>query len=103
MTLDFSIHPPKPLNRLRATADTETVEKRVRVLKEMVAGSLYVIDEQAVARAILARAELHRAVADPALRSDRSDRIVRSFRRTRSARSFRLTNGPAGMAHHHHH
>lgn len=101
MTVDFSIHPRRSLNRLRATADTEGVEKRVRVLQEMVAGSLYVVDEQAVARAILARAELGRAVAAPELRSTRSGRIVRSFRRTRNARSFRLTNGPAGAAHHH--
>lgn len=97
---DISTHPSKPLNRLRETADSTGVEKRVRVLKEMVASSLYVVDEQAVANAILARAAVHQTVAAPELRNDRPDRIVRSFRRTRNARSFRLTQGPAGMAHH---
>lgn len=101
--LDFSIHPCKPLKRLRETADTPGVENRVRVLKEMVASSLYVVDEQAVADAVLARAAVHRAIAEPELRSSRSHRIVRSFRRTRNARSFRLTHAPAGVAHHHHH
>jgi hypothetical protein len=101
--LDFSIHPCKPLKCLRETADTAGVENRVRVLKEMVASSLYVVDEQAVANAILARAAVHRAIAEPELRSSRSDRVVRSFRRTRNARSFRLMHGPAGVVHHHHH
>jgi hypothetical protein len=88
---------------LRETADSAGVEKRVRVLKEMVAASLYVVDEEAVANAILARAAVHHAVAAPELRNTRPDRgPVRSFRRTRNARSFRLTQGPAGVAHHHH-
>ncbi len=100
--VDISTHPPKPLNRLRETADSAGVEKRVRVLKEMVAGGLYVVDEQAVANAILARAAVRQAIAEPELRNGRPERIVRSFRRTRNARSFRLTQAPAGMAHHHH-
>jgi hypothetical protein len=101
-TTDFSIHPPKPLKPLRETADSPGVEKRVRVLKEMVASSFYVVDEHAVANAILARAAVHQAIAEPELRCARSDRTVRSFRRTRNARSFRLMHGPAGAAHHHH-
>jgi hypothetical protein len=90
---------------LRETSDNAGVEKRVRVLKEMVDSSLYVVDERAVANAILARAVVNQAVAAPELRNGRPDRQVRSFRRTRNARSFRLTSGPLGVAHsdHHHH
>ncbi len=86
---------------MRETADTETVENRVRVLKEMVASSLYAVDERAVANAIVARALVHRTVAAAEFRAERHEPPVRSFRRTRDARSFRLTAGPAATRHHH--
>lgn len=76
------------------------MEPRVTHLKQMIDQSLYVVDERAVATAILARAMTRHAVAAPEFRSDRREPIVRSFRRTRRARSFRLTNHPLGSDHH---
>ena len=64
----------------------------------MVRDSLYVVDEPAVADAIVARALVRHAVAAAELRSARREPPVRSFRRTRDARSFRLTGGP--VTHH---
>ena len=93
MSLDISTYPSKPLKPLRETADSAGVENRVRVLKEMVEGSLYVVDERAVAEAIVARAAVRQAVAVTELRAEQRMRRIRSFRRTREARSFRLTYG----------
>jgi hypothetical protein len=99
LSLDISTHPAKPLKPLRETADARLVQPRVRLLREMVHDSLYVVDERVIADAIFARALVRRAVAAPELRSERREAPVRSFRRTRDARSFRLTGAPAG--HHH--
>jgi hypothetical protein len=90
------------LKPLREAADTQDVQPRVRLLKQMVADSLYVVDERAVSDAILARARVRQVVAAPELRGERRQRPIRSFRRTRNARSFRLTSGPLGAATHHH-
>jgi hypothetical protein len=98
LSLDFCADPEKPLKALRETADSEDVDARVRLLRQMVAESLYVVDERAVADAILARARVREAVAAPSLRGTRRPSPVRSFRRTRSARSFRLTSHPAAPA-----
>jgi hypothetical protein len=95
LSLYFSTYPPKPLKALRETADSESVDSRIRLLRQLVAESLYVVDEQAVADAIVARARVRQAVAAPALRGVVRPARVRSFRRTRSARSFRLTSHPA--------
>ena len=92
MSLDICTYPSKPLKALRETADDAGVERRVRVLKEMVAGSMYVVDERAVADAILARAAVRQAVAVAELRAEQRVRRIRSFRRTREARSFRLSH-----------
>jgi hypothetical protein len=94
LPLDFCTDPEKPLKELRETADSEDVDPRVRLLKQMVAESLYVVDERAVADAILARARVRQAVAAPELRGARTDARVRSFRPSRRARSFRLEAGP---------
>jgi hypothetical protein len=99
LSLDISTHPAKPLNELRETADARSVQPRIRLLREMVRDSLYVVDERAVADAIFARALVRHAVAAPELRSERRDPPVRSFRRTRDARSFRLTGGAAAGHH----
>jgi hypothetical protein len=61
---------------------------------------MYVVDEAAVAGAILARAYVRVAVAEPEFRSDRQLPGARSFRRDREARSFRLSTGPRLRAHH---
>jgi hypothetical protein len=98
LSLDFCTDPEKPLKALREIADGEGVDARVRLLKQMVAESLYVVDERAVADAIRARARLREAVAVPELRALGRPPRVRSFRRTRSARSFRLCGHPAGAA-----
>jgi hypothetical protein len=101
LSLDFCTYPLKPLKALRETADSASVDSRVRLLKQMVAESLYVVDERAVADAILTRAQLRQAVAAPELRGGvrrRSPR-VRSFRRSRAVRSFRLPRDRADAAH----
>ena len=98
MSLDISTYPSKPLKALRETADSAGVENRVRVLKEMVDGSLYVVDDRAVADAILARAAVRQAVAVAELRAEQRVRRIRSFRRTQEARSFRLTHGPVAAS-----
>ncbi len=56
---------------------------------------MYVIDAQAVAGAILARACARRTVPGTTFRNDASDPTpqVRSFRPTRQARSFRPCGG----------
>jgi len=77
------------------------VHRRVRVLKQLVRESLYVVDEQAVAHAILSRANARLLVADLAFRSDAATPRVRSFRRDPTARSFRLSQSPR-LRHIHH-
>jgi hypothetical protein len=102
MPMEFRAHPQKPLKSLRETADTRSVQKtRIMVLKQIIDDSLYVVDERAVAKAIVARACVRETVADPVFRSERRPSMVRSFRRTHSARSFRLTNGPLAAGRHH--
>ena len=67
---------------------------RVDVLKELVGDGLYVIDDAAVAEAVLVRCSARRllpAVAFPGGASPAAQ--VRSFRPHRVARSFRLTRG----------
>jgi hypothetical protein len=58
---------------------------------------MYVVDERAIADAILLRARLRRAIPEPSFRSDRRGAAVRSFRRDRDARSFRLSGGPGPL------
>jgi len=92
-------HPEKTLKPLRKTADRVGVQAHIRVLKQLVDDSLYVVDERAVAAAILARAAVRESVAAPEFRAEQGSRPVRSFRRARGAPSFRLTHG--AMAEHH--
>jgi hypothetical protein len=66
------------------------VQQRVRVLRELVRSSLYVVDEHAVARAIVARAEARDAVAGAVFHSDLRRPATRSSRRDRAARSARM-------------
>jgi len=64
---------------------------RVKVLKELVNDELYVIDDVAVADAILLRAQTRHMLPDVAFRgSSRPEPKVRSFRPHRGAKSFRL-------------
>jgi hypothetical protein len=73
---------------------------RVRVLNQLIADGLYVVDDRAVAGAILSRAQLRATIAMPEFRSDRRGPVVRSFRRNRDARSFRLSGTPQLRTHH---
>ena len=71
------------------------------MLKQLVRESLYVVDNVAVADAIVLRAMLRRTVPEPSSRSERRNSQARSFRRDRDARSFRLSHGPHVRMHHH--
>ena len=65
---------------------------RVRLLKELVNDGLYVVDDAAVADAVLLRAITRHTLPDVAFRgSPRPAPEVRSFRPHRGAKSFRLT------------
>ncbi len=66
--------------------------QRAQILRELVLDSRYVIDEQLVAAAVLARGVLRGSVADVAFRNDVRVPSVRSFRPSRQARSFRPCN-----------
>ncbi|HTN25262.1 MAG TPA: hypothetical protein VL120_14825 [Solirubrobacteraceae bacterium] len=66
---------------------------RTKVLKELVRDAHYVIDERAIAEAILVRAMAQRTLPDITFRSTPHVPQVRSFRPHRGARSFRLTRG----------
>jgi hypothetical protein len=65
---------------------------RAKVLKQLVDDGHYVIDDAAVAEAMMLRAMALRMLPDVTFRSmPRSVPQVRSFRRHRGARSFRLS------------
>jgi hypothetical protein len=70
------------------------MRSRARVIKELLHDSLYVVDEQAAADAIIARAMVRLTVAEPAFRSEHQGPPARSFRRDSGARSFRLSAAP---------
>jgi hypothetical protein len=71
-----------------------------RTLKQLISEELYVVDEQALARAILARASVHATVAHAGFRSEVTAPPLRSFRRDPGARSFRLQRSAALRQHH---
>lgn len=65
---------------------------RVKVLKQLVADGHYVIDEAAIAEAIIVRSIALRLLPDASFRcAPRAAPQVRSFRPHRGARSFRLS------------
>ena len=65
---------------------------RVKLLKELVNGDLYVIDDLAVADAVLLRSMTRHMLPDVAFRgTPRPEPEVRSFRPHRGVKSFRLT------------
>ena len=67
---------------------------RVQVLKQLVTDGHYVIDEAAVAEAVVLRANARRMLPDVTFRSAPSGAPpVKSFRPNLRARSFRLTRG----------
>ena len=68
---------------------------RPNLLAQLVRDSHYVIDERAVAEAIVMRTLARRVVPDVAFRSEMSPQKVRSFRCHTDARSFRLVRARA--------
>ncbi len=66
---------------------------RTKLLKELVRDAHYVVDERAIAEAILVRSMARRVLPDVSFRSTPHLPQVRSFRPHRGARSFRLTRG----------
>lgn len=65
---------------------------RVKLLKELVGDGLYVIDDAAVADAVLLRSAARHTLPDVTFRgARRPEPEVRSFRPHRGVRSFRLT------------
>jgi hypothetical protein len=73
----------------------------VRVLRELVRDSLYVVPEQAVAEAIILRARTKLTMPDQTFRSAQRDPERRSFRRDSRARSFRLSGSSSPRRTHH--
>jgi hypothetical protein len=68
------------------------MNSRVKVIKQLVAGGHYVIDEAAIAEAMVLRSMVQRVLPDVTFRcAPRAVRKVRSFRPHRGARSFRLS------------
>jgi hypothetical protein len=61
-----------------------------RVLRRLIADSLYVVDEQLVAEAILLRAQAHATLPGVRFANDQNAASLRSFRLEHEARSFRL-------------
>jgi len=66
--------------------------QRAQLIRQLVLDSQYVIDEQLVAAAILARGSVRSLIGEAAFRNDAREAQVRSFRPTRQARSFRPCN-----------
>jgi len=73
---------------------------RVKLLKEMVSDDLYVIDDVAVADAVLLRSMMRHMLPDVTFRgTPRPEPEVRSFRHHRGAKSFRLTRSQRRPVH----
>ena len=64
---------------------------RVKVLKQLIRESLYIIDERLVADAIMLRMHAGETLPEFSLRTYARGPQIRSFRRHDDARSFRLT------------
>ena len=73
---------------------------QIRVLRQLLAESMYVVDEALVADAILSRARAKRTVAEVMFRNDPRARSVKSFRLEHEARSFRLSRTPRRQLQH---
>jgi hypothetical protein len=73
---------------------------RVRLLKELVSDGMYVVDDVAIAEAVLLRSMTRQMLPDVAFRgTPRPEPEVRSFRPHRGVKSFRLTRPERRSAH----
>jgi hypothetical protein len=69
---------------------------RTGLLAQLVREDLYVVDAEAVADAIVLRAQARRLLPEVAFQSSRRE-LVQSFRRARSEHSFRLRDSQRAM------
>lgn len=78
-----------------------SMNPRAKLLRDLVRDGLYVVDEAAVAEAIVVRRAARRSLPDVSLRSATRPpgHRVRSFRPDPQARSFRLAAAPQRRAH----
>lgn len=74
------------------TDPAQPMQRQIQILRQLVLDSQYVVDEMAVAEAIIARATARRAVWGMTFRNDIRRPQVRSFRPSSQARSFRPCN-----------
>jgi hypothetical protein len=75
---------------------------RVKVIKQLVADGLYVVEEAAIVNAMALRAIVQRELPDVTFRcAPRVAPVVRSFRPHRGARSFRLSRAQRRRLHAH--
>ena len=79
-------------------ADISDMQSRITTLRELVHGSMYVVDEGAVAHAMMTRALVRYTLPEQPFRSEERSAPVRSFRRERGVRSFRLCTRTPAMA-----
>ncbi len=87
----------RPADASRGATVGMKMNPRVQLLKELVNDELYVIDDVAVADAILLRSMTRHMLPDVAFRgTPRPEPEVRSFRPHRGAKSFRLTRAERG-------
>jgi hypothetical protein len=77
-----------------ALSDTDLVTRRARIIQDLIADSLYAVDERMVADAVVARLMVRLTVSEPSFRSECRGPQARSFRRDPLARSFRLSHTP---------
>lgn len=76
------------------------MNSRVKLLKELVSDGMYVVDDAAVADAVLLRAQTRHMLPDVAFRgTPRPEPEVRSFRPHRGVKSFRLTRSERRPVH----
>jgi hypothetical protein len=66
------------------------MNSHLRLLRQLIEDEMYVVNEVAVAEAIMARASVRASVANASFRTEVRPPQVRSFRRDDHARSFRL-------------
>ncbi|HWF71909.1 MAG TPA: hypothetical protein VG186_01115 [Solirubrobacteraceae bacterium] len=68
--------------------------RRTRVLRQLIADSMYVVDDRLLADAIMARVRARATVPGISFGNERNAPAVRSFRLEHEARSFRLGSRP---------
>jgi hypothetical protein len=89
------------LNPFGRNADRCSVNTHKRALQQLIGDGMYVIDERAVAAAILTRANVRLTVPSVSFQNGSRALQVRSFRRDPGARSFRLQRSHAPARQHH--